>query len=233
MKKITALSNTKLKKKPVDSSELKPEEYVIVPRNKHYFVAAEKAQENHTQVTLAYGAGTWFIFNEHWDGLINPQLMEVDENNIIDSIREAANSFGLTLKAQHAYIIATVQWETANTFKPVKEAYWLNESWRRDNLRYFPFYGRGYVQLTWEFNYLTYGSLLGLDLVDNPDLALEPNIAMYILCHGFKQGMFTGRKLEDYVRRNKTDFLNARRCINGTDKQQQIARLAHRYLAQL
>ena len=233
MKKITALSNTKLKKKPVDSSELSFQQYLAVPRNKHYFVVEEKPEGNHTKVTLGFGAGTWFAFNEHWDGLVNPQLIEVDENHIIDSIRESANSFGLTLKAQHAYIIATVQWETANTFKPVKEAYWLNESWRKDNLRYFPFYGRGYVQLTWEFNYRAYGYILGLDLVKNPDLALKPEIAMFILCHGFKQGTFTGRKLEDYVRRNKTDFLNARRCINGTDKQQQIARLAHRYLAQL
>lgn len=233
MKKITALSNTKLKKKPVDSSELSPQEYVIVPRHKHYFVAAEQAEGQHTQVTLAYGAGTWFIFNQDWDGLINPQLTAVDEHNIIDSIRESANSFGLTLKTQHAYIIATAHWETASTLKPVKEAYWNSESWRRDNLRYFPFYGRGYVQLTWEFNYRTYGSLLGLDLVENPDLALKPDIAMFILCHGFKHGTFTGRKLEDYIKRGKTDFLNARRCINGIDKQQQIARLAHRYLAQL
>ena len=32
---------------------------------------------------------------------------------------------------------------------------------------------------------------------------------------------------------DKTDFLNARRCINGVDKRREIATLAHRYLNQL
>ena len=56
---------------------------------------------------------------------------------------------------------------------------------------------------------------------------------MFILCHGFKHGVFTGRKLEDYVTASKTDFVNARRCINGVDKQREIAILAHRYLKQI
>src|SRR5690606_34382592 len=49
-----------------------------------------------------------------------------------------------------AYILATGWWETGKTMQPVREAYWLDEDWRRRNLRYYPFYGRGDVQLTWE-----------------------------------------------------------------------------------
>jgi peptidoglycan hydrolase-like protein with peptidoglycan-binding domain len=59
----------------------------------------------------------------------------------IEAIKKECRKQGLTLKTQIAYVIATAQWETANTFKPVKEAYWLSEGWRRKNLRYFPFYG--------------------------------------------------------------------------------------------
>ena len=75
-----------------------------------------------------------------------------------------------------------------------------------------------------------YSQLLGVDLVKNPDLAKDPNIALFVLVHGFKTGAFTGKKLSDYVNASKKDFVNARRCINGTDKAQHIANLANRYL---
>ena len=52
-----------------------------------------------------------------------------------------------------AYVLATAYHETAHTMKPVREAFWLSEGWRRDNLRYYPWYGRGYAQLTWRRNY--------------------------------------------------------------------------------
>ena len=137
----------------------------------------------------------------------------------------------LGLKTQIAYVLATVEWETGRTFKPVKEAYWLDEEWREENLRYFPFYGRGFVQITWESNYKKYSEILGIDLVANPDLAMNKNVALFILVHGFKTGAFTGRKITDYIDGTKTDFVNARRCINGTDHDEDIAGLARNYLA--
>ena len=51
--------------------------------------------------------------------------------------------------------------------------------------------------------------------------------------HGFKTGTFTGRKITDYIDAQKTDFVNARRCINGLDKAQAIADVAKKYLAEL
>jgi predicted chitinase len=42
------------------------------------------------------------------------------------------------------------------------------------------FKGRGFVQITGRSNYATYGNKLGIDLVGNPDLALDPNIASQI-----------------------------------------------------
>ena len=137
---------------------------------------------------------------------------------------------GIGLKTQIAYVLATVEWETADTFKPVREAYWKSEAWRKANLRYFPYYGRGYVQITWKANYAKYGEILGIPLVTNPDRAMEPAIANFILVHGFKHGVFTGKKITDYITRGKTDFIGARRCINGTDKAAKIAAIAVRRL---
>jgi predicted chitinase len=137
---------------------------------------------------------------------------------------------GIGLKAQIAYVLATTEWETANTFKPVREAYWMPEWWRKKKFRYYPYYGRGYVQLTWDFNYRRYGQILGIPLLKEPDRAMDPAIACFILVHGFKHGIFTGKAITDYIRQGKTDFVGARRCINGTDKAGKIAGIAVRRL---
>lgn len=151
----------------------------------------------------------------------------------IDAIKWECNAQDIGLKTQIAYVLATVQWETAQTFEPVREAYWLSETWRKNNLRYYPYYGRGYVQLTWKGNYQKYSGILGIDLVNHPDLAMNENVALFILVHGFKTGTFTGRKISDYINRSKTDFVNARRCINGTDKAHTIAKIAEKHLLNL
>ena len=148
----------------------------------------------------------------------------------IDAIRWECQAQGIGLNTQMAYVIATTEWETAKTFKPVREAFWLSESWRKKNLRYYPYYGRGFVQLTWKNNYQKYSDLLGTDMVKNPDLAMDSNVALFVLVHGFKTGTFTTRKITDYININKTDFLNARRCINGMDQASKIAALATKYL---
>ncbi|MEP7454312.1 carboxypeptidase [Phyllobacterium sp. SB3] len=131
------------------------------------------------------------------------------------------------LRNQAAYVLGTAYWETAKTLKPVKEAYWLSETWRKNNLRYYPYYGRGYVQLTWDYNYEKYG------IKDEPDKALEPELAAYILVDGMKNGIFTGKKLSDYITLQKSDFVGARPIVNGTDKAREIADLAKQYDADL
>jgi len=146
-----------------------------------------------------------------------------------EAIKRECTAQGISLGTQLAYVLATVEWETSRTFKPVKEAFWMSEDWRRENLRYYPFYGRGYVQLTWKSNYEKYAKILGIDLVNNSDMVMEPNIALFILVHGFKTGTFTGRRITDYIDSHKTDFLNARRCINGLDKAHEIKKLAEKY----
>jgi hypothetical protein len=137
---------------------------------------------------------------------------------------------GLALKTQISYVLATVQWETAQTWKPVREAYWYSEDWRKSHLRYYPYYGRGYVQLTWQSNYEKYRDILMLDLVNNPDIALRPDAALFVLVHGFRTGGFTGRELTDYVNASHTDFVGARRCINGTDHAEDIAKIAQGFM---
>ena len=140
------------------------------------------------------------------------------KDGMIKAIKWECRAQGIGLNTQITYVLATTQWETNQTFEPVREAYWLSENWRKNNLRYYPFYGRGFVQLTWKNNYEKYSRILGVDMASDPDIAMRPNVALFVLVHGFKTGTFTGRKITDYIDETKTEFVRARRCINGADK---------------
>jgi len=154
----------------------------------------------------------------------------------IEAIKAECHAQAIGLPAQIAYVLATVQHETGDTYRPVTEANYLGAAAQKKYLNskpYKPYYGRGYVQLTWRDNYKKYGNLLHLDLVGQPDLALEPKTALFILVHGFKTGTFTGKKITDYINANHVDFVTARRCINGLDKADHIANLARAHLDRL
>ncbi|MGA0614923.1 glycoside hydrolase family 19 protein [Paracoccus sp. KR1-242] len=121
-----------------------------------------------------------------------------------------------------AYVFATAFHETARTMQPVREAFWLSENWRRRNLRYYPYYGRGYVQLTWSENYARAGSFVGVDLVRNPDLAMLPAHAATIIFVGMEAGWFRGdsrgrHTLTRYFNRNVNDPVGAREIVNGRE----------------
>lgn len=130
-----------------------------------------------------------------------------------------------------AYMLATTFHETANTMQPIAEygkgakyAYGVPDPETGQT-----YYGRGFVQLTWKNNYAKFGQLLGLNLVGNPDLAMGMAAATQIMFIGMTKGMYTGKKLADYLNSNGTDWVNARRIINGTDKAERIAGYAEQF----
>lgn len=143
--------------------------------------------------------------------------------------------------AYTAYALATACHETAYTMQPVREAYWLTENWRRNNLRYYPFYGRGYVQLTWKDNYAKADRELNLSgrLTGDLELALDPDIAARIMVRGMHEGWFaadrTGKRhtLARHLPANGAasvaQMTSARRIINGTDKNDKIAAEAMKF----
>ena len=64
---LTATNNTLLKKEPVPSSELEDNEKSEIDKGKAFKGAKVLAtQDNHTQVELPYGLGTWWLFDGHW-----------------------------------------------------------------------------------------------------------------------------------------------------------------------
>lgn len=149
-----------------------------------------------------------------------------------DAIMSECDRQGVQLDTQVAYLLATCEHESG--FRPIRERQFgradpqASEGFRR-TLSYYPFYGRGYVQLTHEGNYRAYGQMLNIELTDDPDLALEPDVALFVLVHGVTNGRF-GTAMTQFINANQTDFVNARRSVNVLDRAELIARIAQRWL---
>jgi peptidoglycan hydrolase-like protein with peptidoglycan-binding domain len=151
--------------------------------------------------------------------LFDPWLEAKDRDSFVRAVVREAKKQGISSRCQIAYIIATVQHETAGTFQPICE---YGGKYRP----YSPYYGRGYVQLTWQSNYEKYKNILGIDLVGQPDLALVPETAGFILVHGMINGTFTGQCLANFISDSSQDYYNARTIVNGYDRASLIASYA-------
>jgi len=64
---ITARVDTVLKKEPLQSFELSPQQLVQVPRGRSYTIVDSVDEGSHIKVVLDYGAGTWYIYKPHWE----------------------------------------------------------------------------------------------------------------------------------------------------------------------
>lgn len=185
---------------------------------------------------------------------------QVDGINVILTAWEASTFTDLRWLA---YMFGTTYHETAATMQPIKEygsydyferMYGPN-GWRPDTARRMgnvnpgdgaKYCGRGFVQLTWHTNYAAASTIVGVDLVAAPELAMKLDIAARIMFAGMTSERvifedftdttgftFTGRTLERYFNDTTEDWINARRIINGTDHAAMIAETAQDFYAAL
>lgn len=150
----------------------------------------------------------------------------------VEGLNSLLDAVGGCLINEAAYMLATAYHETAHTMQPIEE---YGKGRGRDygkrlKMNRQPYsaslpiyYGRGYVQLTWYENYDKAGRLLKLDLLRQPELALQADVAAKIMREGMFEGWFTGKKLGEYVGLRTAEYVSARRIINGMDKAQLIA----------
>jgi putative chitinase len=90
--------------------------------------------------------------------------------------------------------------------------------------------GRGIAQTTGRVNYVKASAATGVDLVKDPERAAELRLSVVVMFDAMLNGWFTGKKLADYLAGPVPDFVNARRTINGTDRANDIAGYAQRFL---
>jgi putative chitinase len=97
--------------------------------------------------------------------------------------------------------------------------------------------GRGQAHITGREMYAKLDAelRLGGDLVVTPDLALRPDISAQILVVGALKGLFTGKKLNDFIAAKPTreQFVNARRIINPDNNGGKVADAALVFFAAL
>ena len=168
------------------------------------------------------------------------QQVQVDGQNVILTLWENQDTGSPMSDLRWlGYMLATVFKECATKMWPTTE-YGSQEYLQ--GKEYWPYIGRGFVQLTWEDNYRKASAALGLiddrDLVEHPDLALDSLISARVMFRGMSEGWFTGKRLYDYFNDDpedgpKDDPVNARQIINGNDCDQEIAGYHHKFLAAL
>jgi putative chitinase len=75
------------------------------------------------------------------------------------------------------------------------------------------------------------GDKIGVNLVDQPERALELDVASKVIFTGMIDGDFTGKKLSDYLNPRSEDWVHARRIVNGLDRADNIAEYAKKFYA--
>lgn len=120
---------------------------------------------------------------------------------------------------QLAYLLATVKHETGHKMVPVREG--GGEVYLRKK-PYYPWVGEGLVQVTWAANARKFGAQKPGDCMTWP-------IALCAAFEGMTKGMFTGKKLSDFINDDHVNFSQARRIINGTDRAALIAGYAQSF----
>ena len=73
-----------------------------------------------------------------------------------------------------------------------------------------PYFGRGLIQITNDYNYKKYGDIIGVNLVDDGDKALIPQNSYKVASE------YLNRKTYKYV--NRGDLTKARKSVNGGTK---------------
>jgi hypothetical protein len=170
-------------------------------------------------------------------------LTKFDESELLDCLHK------------YAYFLATAKKETAGTFKPVIEGYWIKNNRKEKLYSYyshnnpealktiFPngitgvsYEGRGYVQVTHKYNYGKFRNIISIkydvDITENPDIICENKDIAFDICElGMSERAFsfTGKILNDYFNSSKNDFYNARKIINGLDRAGEISNIAQHY----
>lgn len=138
----------------------------------------------------------------------------------VNAILEACSKYGIIDSRQIAYILATAYHEAR--LKPIEEVGKGAGYAYGKPINGHIYYGRGFCQITWLANYKEFADLLKVDLVNHPELALQPDYAAEIIVQGMKGGLFTGVSLRRYFSDTANDPLNARKIINGLDKSELI-----------
>lgn len=138
----------------------------------------------------------WVNTTRYWP-LIEAAL---DEQGILD--RLVAIAAAATVKVETGRFVPIPEYASGWAYEGRLD---LGNTQAGDGPRYK---GRGFIQITGRANYMTYGRLLGRDLVNHPDIALDPEVAARVLAIYFRQRSV-------HVSARESDWRSVRLKVNG------------------
>lgn len=181
MQTIVALVETKLKRRPIAAAQLETHEVIPVPSGKSYGIdQVEPAEDGHFKVTLAANSGTFYIFSQHWDGLMGKQLISKQQAEAVfgtsvsdehlNDLNDCLNRYEINTLARIRHFLSQIAHESGGL-------QWLQEladGWDyegRDDLGNVEsgdgprFKGAGVIQLTGRANYEAFSRSINDPLV--------------------------------------------------------------------
>lgn len=141
---------------------------------------------------------------------IMPNSDEAKARKHLPHINKAMAEFEINTRLRAAAWLANIAVETGELqhFQELDNwegTYLLNQP-------HYPYYGRGAIHLTWDYNYRTAGDFLGLDLVGNPDRAQDIDVAWRIAGYYWRY-MSAWGDLNSYA--DEGDFASTVRGVHG------------------
>jgi peptidoglycan hydrolase-like protein with peptidoglycan-binding domain len=177
--------------------------------------ALAKGQTQSTSPAQAAGGGTFGLTPAQISSICGCAQANVEQH--WSGLQKALAECGLVDQASTIAAVATIGTEVP-AFLPINEyggnAYFtksyegrkdLGNTQPGDGARY---HGRGFIQLTGRANYRAYGEKLAVPLEQNPDLALQPDVAARILARYFKDHGIGALAAQG-------DWQGVRRAVNG------------------
>jgi len=161
-------------------------------------------------------------------------LSYIQKDDNFNDIREVAWLLG-TAKVESDYSLQRWEsdylcgkWGIPYGDKPCSKALSYFKSTKGSKKNYYnlgtdkkglPYFGRGLIQLTGKSNYQKYGDLIGVDLVNNADKAIDPKNSYKIASAYFNKnkGKYYGNRTINQMVMDG-DFQKARKAVKGSTK---------------
>jgi hypothetical protein len=149
----------------------------------------------------------------------DPNLKSIDHASYLLATAAAESDYSLERwEADYVCKGAGISYLTFPEKKPCSKAinYYRSSKGKKNyfksgtDSRGLPYFGRGLIQLTHKYNYEKYGKILGIDLVNNADLAMVPLNSYNIAS--------TYMNLKTFRFIDKGDLKGARKSVNGGTK---------------
>ena len=187
------------------------------PRHPHHLSHPKLKHEHHSRRHLTTQIKVKALASADVNQILPAAKANTVANNT-PKVMAALKEQGIDNQVMVAYTFATINAETSS-FEPIPE--WasgreyegrtdLGNTEPGDGVR---FKGRGFIQLTGRSNYENMSAVLGIDLVSNPDLALDADVAARILAVWLDA--HKGRIMRAI---DRGDLASARAVVNGRNR---------------